>query len=78
MACNSHCQRNWKLASGAVLIWEGSAAASKALHAHGVTPVSLPFITELVRALPRPLRIIATLAIAAVVHDHFDTRKVFG
>lgn len=69
---------NWKITSSAVLAYEVVAALSKSAKRRGVTAFEIPLITEVVRALPRPARFAATAVVACVIHDHFDTQRMFG
>lgn len=62
----------WQMASGAVLGYEGLAAMSKAGKHHKLLPFELPFLTEMIRPLPKPVRVVVTFLIGVVVYDHFN------
>lgn len=78
IAVSSHCARNWKLVTGAVLGYELVSALTKSARKRGLVEREIPFLTEIIRSQPRPVRLAVTVGLALVFHDHFDSRKVFG
>lgn len=61
-------QHIWRVTCFSVLGYEAIAIASRG---------RVPYVTHLVRRLPRPARFVVTVVIATIVHDHFDTQRIF-
>lgn len=69
----------WRSVSGTALAWEGVAAITKGLRAHGIITWEIPYITEVVRPTPVLVKGFVLGGIIAIVGDHLRREsKVFG
>ena len=55
--------------------WEGAAVVTEKLQQGGLISWRVPFITEVVRPLPRPARVAFTMTVAAVIGEHIEQTR---
>lgn len=67
----------WRTAAAVVLGWDAAAALTGVMHQRGVVPCRVPYLTEVIHALPKPGRALAVGVISAAVADHLGARRVF-
>lgn len=72
----------FELGAAATVGWEAAAYVTEALHEVGRLDWRVPYITEMVRALPTPARLLFYTGLGVVLFEHFErmilTRKTLG
>lgn len=62
----------WRITVAAVLGYESIAGLSKTARRKGLSDDELPFLTEIIRPLPLPIRVGLAVAVGLMTYDHLN------